>query len=301
MPQVREVPWYNWPPPSGNTFVRVGVISTGLMPIRTEYLTELMCEGGPTGPVKIPSFAFLVEHPKERLLFDIGLPRFLANPMRTRLAPLVPVAKLFGILPEVKKGEDTGSQLRNAGLVPSSVNTVIYSHHHFDHTGNIRDYTSAEIVVGPGVTALKNDWRRIYKGLNPDDLPEDRPVREIDFGKTPGPKLGPFEKTHDLMGDGSVYLVDTPGHCTGAMGALLRLKSGWVFLAGDAVYIRDNYRKPAPKGVLMGRSADEDRPRAWTTILEIRELWNRVPEIRIWPSHEPELFTEAALFPDMHE
>lgn len=270
------------------------MVSTGKIPVRSDYLSV----GSRLGKTKIPSFAFLIEHSRQRILFDIGLPRFLSNPLKTKLAPLVPAVKLMGILPEVGRGEDTATQLRAAGIVPSSIQTVIYSHHHFDHTGDIRDYPEARIVVGPGVLDLKKSWKRVLKGLNPDDLPEGRPVREMKFTGSSG--IGPFAETEDFLGDGSIYLVNTPGHCTGAIGALLRLKSGWVFLAGDAVYVRDNYRQPSPKGVLYGRSADEDRDRAWQSVLEIRELSLKAPDVRIWPSHEPELFDEIRLFPEFH-
>jgi len=294
MQKTPDISWYSWPPPAEGPKVRIGVIHTGWMRIFREYLAE----GNPSGAVRIPSYAFLLEHPRRRILFDLGLPKFLAAPLRSRLAPLVPAAKLMGILPEMKRGEDTASQLRASGLTPGSIETVIYSHHHFDHTGDIRYFSGAEIVVGPGVLALRESWKRIFKGLNPDDVPRSRNVTEAPLGS--GPRLGPFARTCDLLGDGSIYLVDTPGHCTGALGALVRLGSGWVFLAGDAVYIRDNYLRPAPKGVLYGRSADEDREAAWRTVLEIRELSLRAPEVRIWPSHETAVLDGLLPFPEMH-
>ncbi|MCW5827908.1 MAG: MBL fold metallo-hydrolase [Deltaproteobacteria bacterium] len=272
----------------------MGIISTGFIPVARQY----MCEGSPPGTIRIPSLAFLIEHPARKILFDLGLPAFLAAPGRSRLAPLVPVAKLMGMLPEVIRGEDAASRLKAAGVDPADIGTVIYSHHHFDHTGDIDRFPDADVVVGPGVFRLARSWRRHLRGLNPADLPGGR-TREAPLGK--GPKLGPFISTWDLMNDGSIYLVDLPGHCTGSLGALIHLASGRALLAGDGVYIRDNYRLPAPKGVLYGRSADEDRKRAWQTILEIRELSARVPEIHIWPSHEPELVRELPQYPELVE
>lgn len=49
--------------------------------------------------------------------------------------------------------------------------------------------------------------------------------------------LGPFSHTIDLLGDGSIYVVDTPGHLPGHLNLLCR--SGpekWVCLCGDAFH-----------------------------------------------------------------
>lgn len=52
--------------------------------------------------------------------------------------------------------------------------------------------------------------------------------------------IGPFERSLDYFGDGSLYLIDAAGHLEGHMNALVRTTSdgGWVFLGGDSSHDR---------------------------------------------------------------
>lgn len=66
-----------------------------------------------------------------------------------------------------------------------------------------------------------------------------RPLREIDFeGQGSTLKIGPF-RAFDFFGDGSYYLLDTPGHAQGHLGGLARTSSGngskdtFIFMGGD--------------------------------------------------------------------
>lgn len=50
-------------------------------------------------------------------------------------------------------------------------------------------------------------------------------------------QLGPFPAAIDYFGDGSLYIVDTPGHITGHVNLLVRTgHKKWVFLGGDCCH-----------------------------------------------------------------
>jgi glyoxylase-like metal-dependent hydrolase (beta-lactamase superfamily II) len=74
----------------------------------------------------------------------------------------------------------------------------------------------------------------------PDTLPHDR------SSELPDPRddtsrwtrLGPFPAALDLFDDGSVYVVDTPGHLPGHVNLLCRTADRWVMLCGDAFHDR---------------------------------------------------------------
>ena len=85
------------------------------------------------------------------------------------------------------------------------------SHYHWDHTGDPSTFPcSTDLVVGPGFKKslmpgypAKEDARireSDYKG---------RQIREIEFDEA-GLHLGRF-KALDFFGDGSFYLLDSPG------------------------------------------------------------------------------------------
>lgn len=112
----------------------------------------------------------------------------------------------------------------------------IWSHAHFDHIGDLTTFPkSTELVVG---REFKKNFLPAYPENEKSDIHshdfEGRELREIDFDQ--GLKIGRFD-AHDYFGDGSFYLLDTPGHMAGHMCALARTTVSpptFVFLGGDA-------------------------------------------------------------------
>ena len=51
--------------------------------------------------------------------------------------------------------------------------------------------------------------------------------------------FGPFEKALDLLGDGSLWVIEAPGHMVGNLAAAARLANGeWVAMASDCCHSR---------------------------------------------------------------
>lgn len=83
---------------------------------------------------------------------------------------------------------------------------------------------------------------------------EGRDVREIDFEKEGGGlKIGRYNAL-DYFGDGSFYLLDTPGHTIGHICGLARTSSNldsFIFMGGDAAHHGGEFRPtqylPIPK------------------------------------------------------
>jgi glyoxylase-like metal-dependent hydrolase (beta-lactamase superfamily II) len=83
--------------------------------------------------------------------------------------------------------------------------------------------SSTELVVGPG---FKEAFVPAYPTVEDSQVDEraweGRSLREIDFdAEGNGLKLGQY-KAMDFYGDGSFYLLDTPGHAIGHMCGLAR-------------------------------------------------------------------------------
>lgn len=140
--------------------------------------------------------------------------------------------------------------------------TVVWSHYHWDHTGSMELFPSTtELVVGPGFKSSPS----LIPGYptNPDSPIDSRAlagrtVTEIAFGGT-GIDIAGFG-AHDFFGDGSFYLLDTPGHCLGHMCGLVRTTGGtdstFVLLGGDICHFpgvtRPNTELPLP-GIIPDR------------------------------------------------
>lgn len=81
-----------------------------------------------------------------------------------------------------------------------------------------------------------------------------RAVEEVSFSNSSF-KIGRF-RAHDFFGDGSFYLLDTPGHSVGHLCGLARTSSqpdSFVFMGGDAAHHAGEFRPseylPLPKEV----------------------------------------------------
>lgn len=88
-----------------------------------------------------------------------------------------------------------------------------------------------------------------------------RNVREIDFSKDKlSLNYGPFRAV-DFFGDGSFYLLDTPGHAVGHMSGLVRTTTEpdtFIFMGGDVCHhggeIRPSPYLPIPNQVQISRT-----------------------------------------------
>jgi N-acyl homoserine lactone hydrolase len=201
--------------------------------------------GGPLGRVRglglhvprrrwrwCPIPAFLVEHPSEgALLIDTGLDASVLRDPGKQFGPLL--KRLFEL--RVAPGQDAVSQARERGVEAAAIRTVVLTHLHYDHAGAAGQLPHATFLFD------RREWApavrgRLLEGYRRETV--DRPLdwRTLNFDAA-SPGAG-FARTLDLLGDGSVRLVSTPGHSHGHMSVVLRTASGPLLLAGDAAYTR---------------------------------------------------------------
>ena len=116
-----------------------------------------------------------------------------------------------------------------------------------DHTGDPSTFPSlTDLIVGPG---FKDAFVPAYPTKQDSPVAESayegRNLREIDFdteGK--GLKLGRC-KAFDFYGDGSLFLLDTPGHAIGHICALARTSADpdeFMYLGGDIAHHGGEFR-----------------------------------------------------------
>lgn len=174
--------------------------------------------------------------------------------------------------------EDPVDILRRGPVDPSSVSAVIFSHLHFDHIGDCTKFPNAQIIAGPGSKEANGEgWP-----INPKSPFSSAPVQhpkytELTFEKEAWKPLGPFERAYDFFHDGSFFLVDTPGHMPGHLGALaLTGLNEWVFMGGDCCHHRSLLVGARPMSVTCGpagqKSFHKDPDVAADTIRKIRQL-----------------------------
>jgi N-acyl homoserine lactone hydrolase len=193
---------------------------------------------GPAPPWRAAP-AFVIEHPNQGLIaYDLGLSHEVAEHGEKAISP--PVGWLMES--RGRPGLTLEAQMREAGLSPDAVETVVISHLHEDHTGVADEFAQAVFIGGPGTRerAIEGGHAPFHSGVSPE-------WREIAFGEEgiegagfqgegTIARIGPFDSGIDLFGDGSVLLIATGGgHTSEDLMALVNLASGPVLLTGDAV------------------------------------------------------------------
>ncbi|KAI2614670.1 beta-lactamase-like protein [Hypoxylon fragiforme] len=200
-----------------------------------------------------PCYSFLIQHPvlKRSLVFDLGVRKDVENTPR----PLLEAAKAGGVGISVSK--DVREILDENGVDAKTIEAVIWSHAHFDHTGNpARFDPNTALIVGPGVK------EHLFPGypanqhvmfLEADYA--DREVKQLDFTAGTPFKIGQLPAI-DYFGDGSFYFLDTPGHCIGHVCGFARVTSNpdsFVLMGGDVVHhegeLRPSRFHPLPDSI----------------------------------------------------
>ncbi|KAF7312904.1 Metallo-beta-lactamase superfamily protein [Mycena kentingensis (nom. inval.)] len=186
-------------------------------------------------------YSFLIEHGSRKMLFDLGLRKDTEN-----FAPSI--AALFGAngVFVAELDGDITDMLETAGIPPRDIEAVVWSHAHFDHTGDMSKFPdSTKLVIG-----TETDTSTYPANPNASLLESDlsgRNVTKIDFAAS---NLTFNDlKAFDYFGDGSFYLVDTPGHLTGHLTALARVTPSpnptFILLGGDT-FFHPGQARPRP-------------------------------------------------------
>ena len=269
-----------------NTVRNVRVISTGSGSIHPEHMY------GTRKPaywwiltskqwVQIPVNVFVIEHDDGIVLFDTGLDqRVISDPdyWRNRITRGF-MRRIFRF--EMGPDETLAKQLQSVGYEPSDVIKAVLSHLHFDHVGGIFDVPRAELLVND------EQWDHL---LGSDPEREAVPRRDIlrpgvpwcsyEFEATSDPRLAPFTRAFDVMGDGSLVVLPTPGHLPGSVSLLVsRQGAPPVLLIGDLTYSEELLDRDQVAGT-------GDKRQLLASYEKVRALRAHTPGLVIVASHD---------------
>jgi len=275
-------------PGSGGAVKAVSVIGTGTVRIRPEHLYGtrkplywwLLTSRQWTPPQAIN--VYVIEHARGLILFDTGQDR--ASVTDRTYFPGGVTGYLYHRLARFDIGEqDTlTAQLATLGYTPADVGTAIVSHLHQDHIGGLRELKAADLLVSAA------EWAELSKAA-----PELRGFlrrhiqlpglkwHHITMEPTSDPSLAPFTESLDVIGDGSLVLLPTPGHTAGSMSLLVRRGTkAPLLLAGDLTYGADILERRQIPGV-------GSRHDLAVTSGKVLALKKKMPDLVILPAHDP--------------
>jgi N-acyl homoserine lactone hydrolase len=174
---------------------------------------------GQSGQIVDP--CFLIRHPMGTLVWDTGLGDKYAENREG--------SDMNGI--RLYVDTTLQSQLKVLGLRPEDIKFVAFSHFHFDHTGNANLFTQSTWII---------NRRELDAALAPNPPSgEDK----ASFSAYEHVKTRIIEGDYDVFGDGTVRILQAPGHTPGHQVLMLKLPhSGVVLLSGDLYHTKVNRR-----------------------------------------------------------
>ncbi len=227
--------------------------------------------------VDVPVVSFLVEHPSAGvILIDTGLHPSVAVSPRKNLG-LVGTRLLANLRMEPEQA--VPARLRARGIDHSDVRLVVMTHLHFDHASGMSEFPEATFVFTRAEWEAATEPRGWMRGYVRRHFDHAFDYRLLDFESRDVDSYATFGRAIDLLGDGSIRAVYTPGHTRGHMSVILRLRNREALIAGDAIYTR----RTLSDGVLPTRMEDEHLFRR--SLKEI-QLYDDTRDALIVPGHD---------------
>ena len=150
---------------------------------------------------------------------------------------------------EMGPHETVSAQLGALGYRAEDVRWVVLSHLHQDHIGGLRELTGARFVVSTTQNGEGDEGAERRDGRLPAAThgPARGDLGPVTFGAatTDAALAKKVQPLHDLLGDGSLVLLPTPGH-TGSMSMLVRGRDAPLLLVGDLTYDVEGMQHQAP-------------------------------------------------------
>lgn len=213
---------------------------------------------------------YLIRHPKGDLMWDAGLPPATVN------APVDKNATETATLKETLE-----QQLAELGVAPSDIDYFSISHSHFDHVGSAALFTGATWIVDRD----ERDWMFREEARKEPHFADYAPLESARTALIEG------DDDHDVFGDGSVVIVQAPGHTPGHTVLLLTTaNSGKVLLTGDMWHLAE----AREKRTVPVFNFDREQTLASMDKVEALAAANSAKVIR---QHVPEDFTSLPKFP----
>jgi N-acyl homoserine lactone hydrolase len=213
--------------------------------------------------VRFPVPAYVIETERERVLVDTGLaPEAIADPVAhygfEGLA-------IFGLEQERRLDEQ---------LDLASLTKVVLTHLHFDHAGGL-----AQLPSSVPVYVQRREW----EAAGDPAAARRNFLLSADFAGA-AEQMVLVDGDHDLLGDGSIELLATPGHTPGHQSVRVGER---LVIGGDVSHYAsglDDHRFPVFADDHAAQKASAERLRA------LRE-----GGVEVRPGHDPELLRPGSI------
>ena len=217
---------------------------------------NLLKASGMTTPkedwIWLPVSVYLIEHPKGLILVDTGWHRDMSpEGVYDKKAQIKSLGSrvLYNVNQgQIPLGEAVDEQLATMDIKPSDLDYVLLTHLDCDHANGLRAVKDAKHILVAAVElecARKNGFIRYKKKWW-----EGVDMQTIEWNGTEGPA----GKSFDLFGDGSIKMINIPGHCDGLCAVKITREDGkYVLLFSDGGYATKSWKEMITSGVSLDK------------------------------------------------
>ena len=217
--------------------MKVHIIDNGWLECDQNWMVAMSVVGTkhnktpPINWIKIPVYAVLIDHPAGKILYDTGChPNAMKGHWPKNLQALFPY--------HFTRKQTLENGLARTGTRIEDIRTLVLSHLHCDHAGNLHRFTQAEVYVP------KNDFEHARTLVRASSNPESYGAYVKAEVETQVRRFHLVEQEQEIVE--GVQLVNLPGHTPGLLGLLVQLKKdGNLLFPQDALYTRENLGPPA--------------------------------------------------------
>lgn len=269
--------------------IKIHVLHTGrvcvdpALPFKSKSKNPIAYTGigrNPKNRLWLPVSVYLIEHPNGLILYDTGWHREVSPEGKySRIAQIKHMYLRHFLLNQAKlpKGKAIDEQLEEMGIKPSDLDYVILSHMHMDHASGLKLVKEAKKIM-VSKTEMEDTVRhpvryarRMWDGV------------QIDTFSFKNTGLGPVGKSYDLFGDGSIELINIPGHTNGIAAMKINNNGKYVLLFADGGYAEKSWKEMIAPGTAL------DRDGAMASIAWIKEMSRKEACMESLSNHDPDV------------
>jgi len=267
--------------------MRVYILDNGWLECDQNWMVAMSTLGTKDNPtpsanwIKIPVYAVLIDHPEGKILYDTGChPNAMNGYWPDGLQRVFPYYH--------DESQTLINQLALVDTKPEDINTVVLSHMHLDHAGNIGLFQHADVYVP------KMDFEfgqtLVHLSSNPND-----------HGAYVKADMDVYAKKYHLVWKDQelvegITMLMLPGHTPGLIGLVVNLKNeGTLIFPQDAIYTQINYGPPAKASGLL-----YDSLAFFSSIEKVRELAKK-HKGKVMFSHDMDFFQTLKLAPEYYD
>lgn len=267
--------------------MKVYVLNLGWLECDKNQMVALSTVGTRSQPfvtnqwIQVPIMAVLIDHPDGKILYDTGChPQAMSGYWPQSLQDSFPFYQ--------REDQDLTRQLALCGLQPADIDTVVISHLHLDHAGNLHLFKHARVYVSDE----DFHYAQTLVRLNPDPATHGAYIKaELDVT---------VRQYHLVSQDcqllPGVDLITLPGHTPGLLGLVLHLAKDQILIfPQDCLYTQENYGPPARASSLV-----YDSLAFFRSIEKVRRLASQY-QAQVMFAHDMDFFQTIRHAPAFYE